>query len=68
METTSRRLLARMGKPSACHIQQSASPPEFSKAVCDAMMRRAHFEPALDKDGKPVASYYRSSVIFLMGR
>jgi hypothetical protein len=27
-------------------------------------MRRARFDPALDKDGKPLASYYVNSVRF----
>jgi TonB family protein len=55
------------GKPSACHIQQSSRPPEFDKAVCSAMMRRAHFIPALDEDGKPLASYFRGTAVFKMG-
>jgi TonB family protein len=54
------------GKPSACYIQQSPRPPEFDAAVCNAMKRRASFDPALDKDGKPVASFFKSSVLFLM--
>ncbi len=55
------------GKPSACHIQQSSRPPEFDDAVCKAMMRRARFTPALDKDGKPLASYFRGTVVFKIG-
>ena len=52
------------GVPSRCHIQQSTRPPEFDTAVCNAMMRRARYLPALDKDGTPVASYYRFTVTF----
>jgi len=55
------------GKPSACHIQQSTRPPEFDAAVCSAMIRKARFTPALDKDGKPLASYFRGTVVFKIG-
>ena len=55
-----------VGKATACHIQQSTRPPEFDTAVCKALMRRARFKPALDKDEKPLASYYRGTVVFSM--
>jgi TonB family protein len=55
------------GVPTGCHIQQSSRPPEFDKTVCTAMMRRARFTPALDRDGKPLASYFRGTVVFKMG-
>ncbi|MFZ4746639.1 MAG: energy transducer TonB [Sphingomonas sp.] len=55
------------GMPSACHIQQSSHPPEFDAALCSGMMRRARFTPALDKDGKPLASYFRGTAVFKMG-
>lgn len=52
------------GKPTDCHIQRSTRPEGFDTAVCAALKRRARFEPALDKDGKPLASYYVNSVRF----
>ncbi|OWQ96687.1 energy transducer TonB [Sphingopyxis witflariensis] len=54
------------GKPASCHIQQSTRPVEFDEAVCNGIMRRAEFEPALDAMGKPVASYYLNRVRFRM--
>ncbi len=54
------------GKPTACFIQQSTRPPEFDKVVCKAIMRRAQFEPAFDKDGAPFKSFYRNSVVFVI--
>ncbi|WP_442946032.1 hypothetical protein [Novosphingobium sp. Leaf2] len=30
--------------------------------ACDKMMEVARFTPALDKDGKPVASYYATTI------
>lgn len=52
------------GIPAACHIQQSTKPEGFDRTVCEKLMRRARFEPALDKDGKPMTSYYRNVVHF----
>lgn len=52
------------GKATQCHIQKSTRPQEFDDAVCSALMRRAEFEPALGQDGKPLASYWHSTVRF----
>lgn len=54
------------GRPTACHIQQSTRPVEFDEAVCRAVMRRAEFSPALDKDGSPMVTYWRSGVSFII--
>jgi hypothetical protein len=56
------------GKPISCHIQLSTRPAEFDAAVCKGLMQRASFEPALDADGKPIASYYIQTVHFQMRR
>jgi len=52
------------GKPTACNIQQSTRPKAFDDAVCRGLMKRATFEPALDAEGKPLASYYINTVVF----
>ena len=52
------------GKPSDCHIQQSTRPVGFDTAVCEALMRRAKFEPAVTKDGEKIASFWRTTVRF----
>ncbi|MGQ3101581.1 MAG: energy transducer TonB [Sphingopyxis solisilvae] len=54
------------GKPTACHIQQSTRPKAFDDAVCRAIMRNAEFEPALDADGAPLASYWRNTAVFIL--
>ena len=54
------------GKPLSCHIQQSTDPDGFDKTVCQLLMQRARFEPALDADGKPMKAYYLSSVRFVI--
>lgn len=52
------------GKPTSCHIQRSTRPKELDDMVCHNLMRRARFTPALDAEGKPIASYFQSSVRF----
>ncbi len=54
------------GKPTACHIQQSTRPKAFDDAVCRAIMRNAEFEPALDADGAPLASYWQNTAVFVL--
>ena len=50
------------GTPTSCDVLTMDSRPEFIKATCDPLMQRARFEPALDADGKPVASVYINTV------
>jgi hypothetical protein len=52
------------GKPTACHIQETFRERGFDKIVCDNIMKRARFEPALDKDKLPIASFYLNTVRF----
>ena len=52
------------GKVTGCFIQATTRPKEFDDAVCNAMMRRARFKPALDSNGIPVASFWMRSVVF----
>lgn len=54
------------GRIGGCHIQQSTRPAEFDRAVCNAMTKRGKFTPALDADGRPIRSYWRSSVRFML--
>jgi hypothetical protein len=59
-----RMIVSEDGSPASCHIQSTTRPKEFDKAVCGSLMKRARFKPALDADGKPLASYYRNTVRF----
>ena len=55
------------GKVTACDVQQATeNGAEFPKVVCDALMKRAKFEPAIDASGKPVAVYWRNTVNFTL--
>ncbi len=54
------------GKPTACNIQRTTRPKEFDDAVCQSLMKRAEFEPALDSNGNAIASYNLGNVLFRM--
>ena len=53
-----------VGNPLSCHIQLKGTDDTFERTACGNLMRYAKFEPALDEAGKPVASYYVTSVIY----
>ena len=55
------------GKPTTCAVQHSYSGKLFDDVTCNALMRRARFQPALDAEGKPVPSYFISKVRWMMG-
>lgn len=51
------------GKVSACHIQLELSDDAFERTACKELSA-ARFEPALDKDGKPIASYWTTAIFY----
>jgi TonB family protein len=61
-----RIIVDEQGNATSCNIQESTRPKEFDDAVCAAVMKRARFEPALDAQGKPVRSYWRQTVRFIL--
>ena len=54
------------GEPTGCHIQGAIGGDDFKTAVCNGIMRRARFQPALDESGTPTAWYYRNDVRFII--
>lgn len=52
------------GMATSCHIQETTRAKEFDNAVCRSLMRRAKFSPAIDADGTPIRSYWKSRVRF----
>jgi len=48
------------GKVQRCAITQSSGQAVLDSAACATLSRRARFEPALDKDGEPVAAPWAS--------
>lgn len=56
------------GRITACRIQMPLSDPEFEATSCADIQHAFEFEPAQDKDGNPIASYWVTSVYFQIGR
>jgi len=52
------------GKITGCSIQMPLSDPAFEESSCDDIQHAFDFDPALDKDGKPIASYWITRVVF----
>ena len=52
------------GRITSCRIQMPLSDPEFEASSCADIQHAFEFEPALDKDGKPIASYWVTKVLF----
>jgi len=52
------------GKITDCHIQMPLTDPAFEESSCADIQHAFEFEPALDKDGNPIASYWTTVVYF----
>lgn len=52
------------GVPSDCRILKSAGYPELDDAACKGILARARFDPALDLDGKPIATFLVCRIIW----
>jgi hypothetical protein len=57
--------ISETGGVSECRIQLELSEPEFERGAC-LKLRGAHFEPALDKDGHAIASYWANTIVYLV--
>lgn len=62
-----RLLVDKAGMPTACAIQRATKSPEFTDLTCKLLIARARFEPAHDRNGHAVASYYVDSVRWISG-
>jgi hypothetical protein len=56
------------GKPTSCVAGKGFADPAFETAACASSMRYARFEPALDAEGQPVASYFITTIVYQLGR
>jgi TonB family protein len=52
------------GKPTNCIAVEHSADPAFENAACAGILRHARFEPALDAQGRPVTSYWVTTVIY----
>ncbi|MCA0207485.1 MAG: energy transducer TonB [Proteobacteria bacterium] len=50
------------GRPSSCAVTASSGNAILDSQTCALLIRRAHFKPALDTSGKPVAGQYSNRV------
>lgn len=51
-----------MGRVTDCRIDRSSGFADLDMSTCQRLARRAHFQPATDADGKPVAGTYTHRV------
>lgn len=63
-EVRVRLLVDATGTVTKCTSLTHFDEPEFSRIVCEKMMKRAKFEPAELSDGTKVPSYYVDRVVF----
>lgn len=60
--TRARLLIDAAGEVSGCKVVDNYGDATFATAACEQMTSKAAFSPALDRAGKPVASYYETSI------
>lgn len=61
-----RLTISAVGKATDCAIQSGTRDPEFEKISCALLIKRANFKPASDQAGNPVASYFTSTVSWIV--
>jgi hypothetical protein len=54
------------GKPTACHVQWPTLDDGTNRKICDAVIEKGAFMPALDQSGQAMDSYWTTSAFFLM--
>ncbi|WP_165853472.1 energy transducer TonB [Aurantiacibacter aquimixticola] len=54
------------GSPTDCAVQSNFNNPTFDETACRELMDHARFEPALDRNGDPIDSFWQTSVIYQM--
>jgi hypothetical protein len=61
-----RVMVSAEGKPTDCKIQSASLDDGTNKSICKAILDKGSFTPALDADGKAMASYWMTSPFGLM--
>lgn len=59
--------VSQTGTVTGCHVQLEISNQAYERTTCD-YLTRLQFEPALDAQGQPLASYYANTAYFSFGR
>lgn len=47
-----------------CHVVESSGHVQLDEAACRAIIRRARYEPARDREGRAIASVERRRVVW----
>lgn len=55
------------GRATGCHMQTRLGEEEFEHTACRILMANARYEPALDAQGQPIASYHVLQVVYQIG-
>jgi outer membrane biosynthesis protein TonB len=63
-----RLLIDEKGVPTNCVVQSIIGQSEAGKLICEAVQKRAKFEPARNALKQPVASYYVGAVRWVIRR
>lgn len=58
--------LDQSGAVAGCFVLHRTNPDDFADLTCKLLAKRAKFLPALDKDGKPVRSFFISKARFVI--
>jgi hypothetical protein len=53
-----RLIISDTGKIETCTFSKIGGDPRAAESSCASLRRKIRFEPALDKDGKAIRSYY----------
>ncbi len=62
-----RVMVSEEGEPTSCHIHFPTLEEGVNQRVCEQVMENAEFQPALDAEGQPIASYWLVPVFVLLG-
>lgn len=54
------------GAATRCDTAQAFINTDFKIRACDVVLKEARFQPALDKSGQPVDSYYVTTILYKM--
>lgn len=54
------------GRVTSCDVTSSSGNSALDQAACRNLMRRARFEPALDRDGNPISSTFNKRVRWVL--
>jgi hypothetical protein len=55
------------GRPTSCIPNKDAPDRAFDEYACEATMRYARFEPALDANGQPTPSFWTTRIVYWIG-